>query len=366
MVQLESLKIQNFRGFDNLEMKDFSKINVLVGKNNCGKTSVLEAIFLLTGMLNAQLPLHINAMRGLKTHRDSLRYFFHNFITTEYPVFQGILFGKSKQITIKPIFENNEMQNKDEQNSSAMLLSTSAVPQIMGLSLENSIQSQNAPPESFCTNFLLEEKGGVSQIKTEQKINFLQNTEGDVISIFLYSNIKDNGLSNQLEVLVKSKKEQIINDILNKFDPALKSIYPLPNGIYIDKEGVNERIPLNLMGDGVRHFLNMAATIAANQDKDIICLIDEIENGLHYRAQQLTWQSILSLTRTTNVQLFITTHNWETLQSLTNVLKQENYVDMQDSVKVFSIVNTLKEGFQSYAYSYDGLDLAFENLMEIR
>jgi AAA15 family ATPase/GTPase len=39
-----SLKIENFRGIKSLEMSDLGRVNVLAGKNNSGKTSVLEAI----------------------------------------------------------------------------------------------------------------------------------------------------------------------------------------------------------------------------------------------------------------------------------------------------------------------------------
>lgn len=42
---LTSLKIKGFRKYKNLELENFSRINFILGKNNVGKTSVLEAIF---------------------------------------------------------------------------------------------------------------------------------------------------------------------------------------------------------------------------------------------------------------------------------------------------------------------------------
>ena len=62
---LQRLTIKNFRGFDSLEIDGFSKINLFVGKNNSGKTSVLESIFLVIGMSNPMLPNTINQIRGL-------------------------------------------------------------------------------------------------------------------------------------------------------------------------------------------------------------------------------------------------------------------------------------------------------------
>jgi recombinational DNA repair ATPase RecF len=41
----KQLKIENFRGIKSLEIDDLARVNLFVGRNNCGKTSVLEAIF---------------------------------------------------------------------------------------------------------------------------------------------------------------------------------------------------------------------------------------------------------------------------------------------------------------------------------
>ncbi len=188
----------------------------------------------------------------------------------------------------------------------------------------------------------------------------------DIVSTFLFSGDIDNGLSEQLKKIFVAKKEEVLNGLLNKFDNRIKGLYVLPNGIYVDKEGVSERIPLQLMGDGIRRFISIAATIAANSEQNFICLIDEIENGLHFKTQELTWKTLFALIGAANVQLFVTTHSLEMLQSLTNVLKEKECANMQGNVKVFSIVDTERDGFQSYVRSFDGLDLSLENSMEIR
>ena len=45
---ISQLDIQAFRGIRNLDLENLANVNVLVGANNSGKTSVLEAIRFLS------------------------------------------------------------------------------------------------------------------------------------------------------------------------------------------------------------------------------------------------------------------------------------------------------------------------------
>lgn len=40
-------KINNFRCFEKLELPELERVNLIVGKNNVGKTALLEAIFVI-------------------------------------------------------------------------------------------------------------------------------------------------------------------------------------------------------------------------------------------------------------------------------------------------------------------------------
>jgi AAA15 family ATPase/GTPase len=357
-MQLETLTIRNFRAFDHLEMDNFSKINILLGENNSGKTSVLESIFLLSGMSNPELSLRINSMRDIPVSKNTLKYIFHNLETGNKTLITGNFSeNTSRQLEILPIIEKKIINREiPDQDSSISTISLMHLRNIIGL--EYVFTYKKEKERNFKTQLRFE--------KNEIKQFLSSDYKEDILSTFLYSKAIDTGLSEQLKALFVEKKEHILNSLLNKFDNKLKGLYVLPDGIYIDKEGIPERIPLHLMGDGLRRMLNIVATIAANDKQNFICLIDEIENGLHHKSQAIMWQMLFLLTRATNIQLFITTHSLEMLQSLTNVLKQEEFSDMQDSIRVISIVNTKKEGFQSYVRSYEGLGLAIENLMEIR
>lgn len=61
----DKIKIYNYRGVRYSVLDGLTQINVFFGKNNCGKSSILESIFLITGQSNPVLPITVNRTRGI-------------------------------------------------------------------------------------------------------------------------------------------------------------------------------------------------------------------------------------------------------------------------------------------------------------
>jgi AAA15 family ATPase/GTPase len=60
----KSFEIKNFRGFKELKIENLKRLNLIAGKNNAGKTAILEALFIHCGVLNPELVPVVNAIRG--------------------------------------------------------------------------------------------------------------------------------------------------------------------------------------------------------------------------------------------------------------------------------------------------------------
>lgn len=95
-----------------------------------------------------------------------------------------------------------------------------------------------------------------------------------------------------------------------------------------------------------------------------ILLIDEIENGLHYSAYKKLWEAIFALATTTNKQVFVTTHSKENLYGLSEML--EEHTEYQQEMRLYTLANTPIKGHQAYKYTFDGLNGACENDVELR
>ena len=61
-----TLKIERFRGIKYARIDNLRKINLFFGKNNCGKSSLLDAVFLIAGLSNPKLPLNVNILRNYR------------------------------------------------------------------------------------------------------------------------------------------------------------------------------------------------------------------------------------------------------------------------------------------------------------
>ena len=76
-----TIKIDNYRGIRTTEIKELSQVNLFFGKNNCGKSSVLEAILLVSGQSNPILPLNVNGFRGFSNFSEQdLALDFYNLV----------------------------------------------------------------------------------------------------------------------------------------------------------------------------------------------------------------------------------------------------------------------------------------------
>jgi len=349
MNALRNLTISNFRGFDTLEINNFSQINLFLGKNNSGKTSILEAIFLLMGMSNPVIPSSINQFRGLNiASAKQLKYLFHNLKVENKPSFVGTFDDESeRQLNIDAKFLSDNPQ----------IINTSiSAPAIKGLDLNFSVKKRHAQKLSRKSSIIFDN----DVINQQMPRDYFENQ----YAVFVTPDKNDLGALNRYSEVIKRKAGDSILKSLQMFDSNIKGIQILPDGIYFDIKDIDELVPGNIMGDGVRRFLNIATAVA--EKKDSIVCIDEIENGLHYSAYKLLWKSLITFSKSYNVQLFITTHNIETLTCLKNILEEEEHGDMRELTQVFTVSKTTTAGYRTYRYSYEGFKDAIEHETEIR
>lgn len=358
MASFENIVIDHFRGIEHLEVSGLKHVNVFLGQNNGGKTTLLESLFLLSGMSNPLLPERINAFRNKGISKfDDLKFLFNKVKLDVHPTFHAVMDDQVQRNLALSLV--NKAQGVDDLHRANQ----------MGAS------SSDGPKGETCIVLDYETRKG-TQKPTHQKseLCFIGNgqfrqtrspyQEG-ITARFLSSYSETTVLLEEFATLVKQNRKDEMLSLVRLFDKRITNIEGLFDGIYVKYEDIDEMLPLSMCGEGLKKFFNIIVTVA-NGNINIL-LIDEIDNGVHFSAYGLLWKSLLELADKNGIQLFITTHSAEVVAALDKVLQDtETSAAIKDNVAVFTIASTAKEGMQSYRYDADDIRNAIHNHIELR
>ena len=351
---INNITIKNFRGIDHLTIEDFSRVNVFLGQNNSGKTTMLEAIAMLMSMSNPDVPQAINAVRARKPFSNfiDVQYFFNNLdVTTPPEVKAELSDGSFRHLTLALSYVFDELADPKNEPQQQM----GAVKYVNTLEMNFEI-AKGTTRQSHKSWLRVNPQGLVVNRKVAD--GYLENKRAWLTP----SDLMTSNLANDLAELFKRNRKDTILALLKLFDTRINSIEILTDDIYVGFEGMSQMLSVSMMGDGLRRYLNIVAS-AANPLIDIL-LIDEIDNGLHYSVYKKLWQALFALAEASNKQIFVTTHSKETLGHLNKML--EEHVEYQQELRIFTLEKTRLKGYQAYRLTYNGLQEATANDIELR
>lgn len=351
----KNIEIKNFRGIESLKMEDFSRVNVLMGQNSSGKSSVLECLLLMVGMSNPDLPQLMNSLRARSYSSFSdLNYIFHNGDFKQKPEISSKLQDEtSRHLMLDMAYTFDDKSQGNFQNGQIPTSETKSFINTLKMLFEVETEAETKHYEcgiTYGSNGMVTGKKMVDGYMEKNSVTFIP------------ADLASGNPVNDLVELAKRKKKELVVERMQYFDKRITGVEILNNAIFINLEGIDQLMAVNMMGDGLRRYLNIVAA-SANPMNNII-LIDEIENGLHYSAYKKLWEAIFVLATQTNKQVFITTHSKETLHRLNEML--EEHPEYQKEMRLYTLANTLKKGHQAYKYTYEGLSGACENDVELR
>jgi AAA15 family ATPase/GTPase len=110
----------------------------------------------------------------------------------------------------------------------------------------------------------------------------------------------------------------------------------------------------------------LAILLIINQCAGGMVLIDEVDNGFHFSAMENLWKAILATAKQTNTQLFITTHNIDSLRGLNQVLMSDEYSGYRDDVSAYKLIKNLADELITLKYDYPQFSYAIQQEIEIR
>lgn len=317
---LPSFEIQGFRAFEHLKLEKLGRVNLFTGKNNVGKTSLLEALWvyanqgspnILWSLLEGRdegrpLPeLRMAADEEMENQISSVRYLFHGRKPQKSGA-QIMEFGPSKasaqRVTVKFTWAENIV---DEQGNR----------RIREAELSDEIDTIPA--------FLIQSGKNVNLIRLDRLFVRSMRDQFSIqmerACIFLPANgLSINELGKFWDNITLGPQENDVLGTMKIIEPEIERINLIGNQqssryrerIPIVKVGYDESpMPLRSLGEGMNRMFGLA--LAMVNAKGGILLVDEIESGLHYSVLPSMWKFIFEAANRLNVQVFATTHSWD-------------------------------------------------------
>ncbi len=363
---IDTLTIKNFRLFDELEIPRLGQVNLIVGKNNSGKSSVLEALTIYASQGEPSTLLSIlgshdenlrfdNPLSGnpQETIDSSFRHFFpgrrfpdtdgksiyigdanqQSFIQLEHRLFFEVFeeFTDETGETLRrrkrsPVEKNSpDLFSNDVHPEQALFLSTKQrafwldladMPMSRRLFRSTPAETRAIPHVHVPTDFIT-----VDQLAAMWDRAALTDAESYLLRALRIIEPEVSGLA-------FVRKEETLRP--REDSRSRVAIVKL--------EGQSSPIPLASMGDGMTRLLQLVLSLFSA--KGGLLLLDEFENGLHYSVQRQAWDLVLHLAKELDVQVFATTHSSDCI----NAFSSSSVSDTSTDSVLFRLGRSVMEG----------------------
>ncbi|MEH2295392.1 AAA family ATPase [Nostoc sp.] len=316
---LESFQIHNFRLFDHLEVKRLGNVNLIVGRNNAGKSTFLEAVELYASNASPMSFLDLVDSRQeswVSEAQPHTQTFLSNpirhlFFGHKLPDIgeEGIILGEvsssakihisvaAYQIksddegTIKRIRITDKQFHEDLSDIEVVLVAKESgrIRRLFRLNRDfrDTRLTSRVAEFKYTWQFVSTENMPNGKLAALWDLISLTNLESEVISALKLIEPKISGVAFVEDITKGSRGDNRI--------PLVKI------------KDIDEPLPLKSMGDGMTRLFHII--VALVNARNGILLIDEFENGLHWTVQPKVWDIVFHLSERLNVQVFATTHS---------------------------------------------------------
>jgi len=312
-MNITDLEIENYRSIKHLHVSNFKQFNLILGENNSGKTSLLEAIQFCSGLPNGILLNQMNVMRRLMG--NDIFTAFHDLDESKPISFSITKNNEKRKISVSSIKKQDVTYNSMD----------SAQPNVNHAS-NYIINVTRFDGKKYSVPYSPEQHVANPFYKPLADNEDFQNTDKSIPSFFWTPDWATYNYSNALSKIIINKRKDFVVKALQEIDKSVQDIQLGANGgVFIDI-GLPSLLPIPLMGQGIEKILAIIITIS-NLENGFV-LIDEFENGLHHTSMEQLWAILYKLCEEQNVQLFVTTHSYECIESFLNKANDQSQLSI--------------------------------------
>ena len=346
---LKSLRIAQFRGIQELKLEDFGRINLLVGPNNSGKTSVLDALSLFCRPLDINNWRETAWRREVKSARTPLtepfKWLFPQFAQSNLPRPQSICLHGQGQFAGRQVLA--EYAEFKEFGQEPMMLKEAPSDEDfpkdpeMGLTIEVMADFARQLSGQFDEAHLAQHRVQFKVVDNRRNAypTKVEEPAVDLALISPHTHRTTQDTSWYFSEAIKRERvdqnlRQAFVEVMQRIDPGVLDLDLVETGqttfTIMVKHRLTGRTPIAAFGDGLRRALLIAATIPAVPNG--VLLIDELESALHVSVLDSVLQLLKWAAEQYNVQIFATTHSLEAVDAVCR-----NFSDSLESLVAFRL-----------------------------
>jgi AAA15 family ATPase/GTPase len=348
---LSEIIINNFRGISECRLENLKRINIFIGRNNQGKSSILEALYLASAAFNQSEPtsgkdkmyslLNRRSARGINWNNggETLWYKYDTSLPikiscrweNDSPVKVLLKYNHPHPLISAPESTSARLENILTTYSAAGPLSSAGVCLIENLVVTSTISIRTG--ENIINEIIKNPFSNFPQIEQAMK-NMV------FIDVGLLHEIKE--VEKTLwSKLVRERNDKLITTLLREgYEIQVEDLtyVPIANEFQLAVKLPATTVRVDDLGDGSRYstIWFMAAALA----KDTVILLEEPETHQHPAGLVKSLELLLSLVQKNNLQIFATTHSLDFLKLIEALAKKEKidiaiyFVEMKDDGKI--------------------------------
>jgi len=313
---IHSFEIENFRLFDHLKIKRLGRVNLVVGKNNSGKSALLEALLLFSTRMDRKLVKEILSIRQEDWDEDlakesgelipyAFRHLFKGHRVSQNEG-EGIVFRANEESEIRLshriyYIEAGVDEDGDPVRRRVFIKSLDQLPE----------------DKEFFHAVYLETGKRRRDFRMHLKDHgiFRGSTDpfrGEIYSFVEPQSANPSSLAPKWDRVIfnKAVQQERVFEGLRLIEPSIEELSFVGDEerkAIVTLRGMEQPVPLKSLGDGMTRVLQIVLSLVAS--KGGVLAIDELENGLHWSIQPKVWKMIFKLADELDVQVFATTHS---------------------------------------------------------
>ncbi len=363
---IQSVRIKNFKTFKDTQIDGFTKLNIITGQNNAGKSNLLEALYYFVGKsmhpCTNVLEIYDNIRKEPLTSESKSLMFYGLDTEKEIQIVTTLDNNQTLDLQIKFIASENQ---KVIESQIIPIAEQTQISSQLNFTLKknneeiyndhlNIAKVPNFPP-------IPNQSGYNRQFKNFDP-NQLQKLLPFESAVIIPSDVayrQAHMIQAVSKICSNNQLEEELNKHLNQFDNNIQAIsFNTNNQLKLKVKNIKEKLPLSVFGDGLKKYLHIVSTFMADNAKTIY--IDEVENGLHFSRMGLLLKNIIDFINNNkdgNLQVFMTTHNQEFIEILDQVIKEK---DFAHQTKLFCL-EQYNGSIVAEPYYGENLSLYFKN-----